>query len=182
MITTANNSLLHELRWGAQHAAPPIVQQAVHEAQVRNLTGVNIDFEPDNPMGAEDAQRYVLFLNGFAAALHAAGKRLSVDVASWNPIWNFTLLAESQVDVVHQMDTYCCNDNYTEWKRVLERSTAAFPDRLLSVGLITEQPQLSGANLTMRLNHLTTLGLSRAAYWKIPMPQSYWDAIAKWSK
>ncbi len=180
MITTASNALLLELLWGPHHASPPIVAEAVAEALAKNLTGFDIDFEPDDAMRDEDAARYVQFLDTFALALHKVGKRLSVDVASWNKFWNFTLLAGSRVDTIHQMDTYCCNDNFTEWQSVFERSANVISPRLLSVGLISEQPLLSQANLTMRLNYLTAHNINRAAYWKIPMPQAYWDAIAAW--
>jgi hypothetical protein len=180
MITTANNSLLLELFWGPDHASPPVLQQAVAVAVAKNLTGFDLDFEPDDDMREIDAVRYVRFLDMFAAALHAEGKRLSVDVASWNHLWNFTLLAGSRVDMIHQMDTYCCNDNFTEWQNVFARSAAVFPARMLSVGLITEMPQLDQANLTMRLKYLTAHNISSAAYWKLPMPQAYWDAIAAW--
>jgi hypothetical protein len=38
--------------------------------------------------------------------LHTNGLKLTVDVASWNHIWNWTLIAESQADRVITMTTY----------------------------------------------------------------------------
>ncbi len=178
MITAANNTLLTQLLWGSD--TPPIIADAVKVALQKNLTGFDIDFEPNDAMTDRDAERYVVFLNSFATSLHAAGKRLSVDVASWNGFWNFTRIATSRVDTVHQMDTYCCNDNFTAWKEHVERSAISFSAHTLSVGLIDEAPLLSQSLLAERLRFLSQKGLHQVAYWKIPMPQAYWNAMSTW--
>jgi hypothetical protein len=88
----------------------------VQEALKYNYSGFNIDFEPDNETTVLDAQKYAQFLQKFGKALQSAGKKLGVDVASWNRIWNFTLLgADSAIDTIHDMDTYDYGDDIQKW-------------------------------------------------------------------
>lgn len=103
MITTATIYKLREL-----FADPStFISDAVDAAVTYGYTGYNIDFEPEDggiillvcfsyvSSGTnDDAIAYVAFLNTFADALHAQGITITVDVASWNVFWNFTLLAE----------------------------------------------------------------------------------------
>jgi hypothetical protein len=49
--------------------------------------------------------------------LHAEGKKLGVDVASWNRIWNFSLIgSDTGIDFVYNMDTYDWGSNMTRWE------------------------------------------------------------------
>ena len=50
--------------------------------------------------------RYADFLTKFGDALHAHGKVLTVDVASWSHIWNYSAIAASSVDRMMVMSTY----------------------------------------------------------------------------
>jgi spore germination protein YaaH len=57
----------------------------VVSAVAEGFDAYNVDWEPTNPNISEaDAQAYAAFLTLFADAMHAAGKKLSVDVATWS--------------------------------------------------------------------------------------------------
>lgn len=56
----------------------------------------------------QDAENYVKFLNLFADELHKFNMKLTVDIATWNSLWNWTLLATSKVDKLCLMSTYTC--------------------------------------------------------------------------
>ncbi len=49
----------------------------IWSAVQNNFTGYDIDFEPDDAATDQDAQEYAKFLNLFADALHAHGKKNS---------------------------------------------------------------------------------------------------------
>jgi hypothetical protein len=53
-----------------------------------------------------DAKLYCVFLNFFANELHKHQLLLSVDVARWSKLWDFPLLAKTQVDRIVTMQTY----------------------------------------------------------------------------
>ena len=102
MITTVSNRYLEEL---LDLENPPIIAAALRAAEQRNLTGFDLDFEPNDATSEEMAQKYSVFLSRFTAALRANGLELTADIASWNTFWNFTVLANSTIDHLHQMDT-----------------------------------------------------------------------------
>jgi hypothetical protein len=62
------------------------------------LTGFNVDWEPTGSATADDAKSYAEFLTYFSDKLHAAGIKVTADVAGWNPIWDFNLLGKTSVD------------------------------------------------------------------------------------
>lgn len=55
---------------------------------------------------AQDAADYIVFLNKLADRLHQNSKRLTVDIANWNPVWDWSGLGKSKVDTVMLMSTY----------------------------------------------------------------------------
>ena len=78
----------------------------------RGFTGLNVDFEPTASAKEQDAIDYANFLTLFADRLHQHGKKLTVDVATWNLVWNWTLLSHSSVDKIMLMSTYTGNFTY----------------------------------------------------------------------
>ena len=97
------------------------VQTLVDLAQNLNISGWNMDFEPqsDNCQGvptgdAADAVLYAKWLAALRAALNPIGVRVTADVAMWSPAINqFAVLAPS-VDRLFDMDTYNA-DSLAQW-------------------------------------------------------------------
>ena len=53
---------------------------------------------------------YATFIHYFANRLHAEGFKLTVDIATWSPIWNYTLLNDTAADTFISMGTYTSSD------------------------------------------------------------------------
>ena len=47
----------------------------------------------------------------FADGLHANGIKLSVDVATWSVIWDYSSIAATSADIVISMGTYTSSDS-----------------------------------------------------------------------
>jgi len=84
----------------------PLMTAAILTAKQYGYMGYHIDFEPDNNVTAADSITYARFLDTFAQALHAEGFVLAADVATWSPLWNYTLLGQTSVDTIVTMETY----------------------------------------------------------------------------
>jgi len=60
------------------------LHDAVTTAVAQGFSSYNVDWEPSSGVITQtDAENYAVFLGKFADAMHAAGKKLSVDVATW---------------------------------------------------------------------------------------------------
>ena len=60
------------------------------------------------------------------------GAKLTVDFATWNPIWNLTALGETSVDHFMDMGTY--TDDPSAWSSQLKQALAAIPHDKLVIG------------------------------------------------
>ena len=75
-------------------------------------SGWNLDWEPTgNDITVEDGINYAKFIDAFAKNLHTQGQTLSVDVATWSPVWNYTAIGASKVDTIISMGTYTSDDS-----------------------------------------------------------------------
>jgi spore germination protein YaaH len=112
------------------------IQCAVSAAVSSKLNGYNVDFEPSSGI-LNLAPQYGTFLTNFANAMHAKGKTLSVDVASWDggALWNLTIEAQSSVNLVLTMTTY--DSSYSTFEQGLNAMLASVPIQKIAIGLIT---------------------------------------------
>jgi len=81
----------------------PFINQCIQQGTSLGLTGFNIDWEPTATATEQDALDYANFLTTLTNALQPKGLGVSVDVATWNTIWNYTALGQSTVDPVITM-------------------------------------------------------------------------------
>lgn len=158
----------------------PFMDAALQQALSLGYAGFNIDFEPENCVAtAQDAADYVDFLNHFADALHAAGKALTVDIASWSPLWDFSLLGKSRVDRLMLMDTYAGNN--TVWRNALQKALASIPASQLGIGLITINPNtnlpFSDSDLQLRFNAIQKSGVQAIGIWDAPVPKNWFPYL-----
>lgn len=174
------------LTWMRQaFAAPqPFIEACLAAARAADLTGFNVDWEPVSGSGAptptpQDAADYAAFLTTLADALHAESFQLSVDVATWSPIWNFTELAATHVDYVMTMGTYTDDDSV--WQQQLAYAVQTLPPGKLVVGLETVMAS-NGANyssseLALRFNAMAATGATQTAVWRMPVPDNWWPFL-----
>jgi hypothetical protein len=145
--------------------------------------GLNIDWEPTSGNGAptptaQDAADYAAFLDAFATAMHAAGVAVTVDVATWSPIWNLTAIGATAVDGVALMSTY--TDDWPTWQRVFAEAVAAVPAGKLVVGLETTRSDNSPyptPELAQRFAAIKAAGLRRVGVWRAPIPDNWWPFL-----
>jgi len=170
MITTAS---LRRLRTLFRNPTG-FVHDAVKAAVKHNYAGYNIDFEPDDQGNATDAAQFAVFLDLFAKALHAKGKTLSVDVAGWNAIWDFQLIAAVSVDKVITMDTYVKDD--AEFLTELNRAVQDIGIAKLGVGLECDV-NLTDSQVAYRFQAIQSVGALEIDIWQSPIASNFWSYL-----
>ena len=159
----------------------PFIQACVAAAKLQGLAGYNIDWEPqtgETPT-PKDAEDYASFLSTLSSAMHAAGLVVSVDVATWSPIWNISAIASSGVDLVVTMSTY--TDDWATWQRELAYFVSTVPAQKLVIGLETvrdsDNEPYTTAELAQRFNALSQAGVTQVAVWRSPIPANWWSFL-----
>lgn len=179
MITSANITKMRAL-----FATPDrFIAEAITAGQTRGYVGFNIDFEPGPNTTAADAGPYAQFLQTFGEQLAKANLLLSVDVASWSPLWgNFSLLSKvSSVSRFITMDTYC--GNFTTFERLFQKAVAAFGVEKVGIGLETVNPNtnvpFSDAEVQERFQMIIDGGIQFVGIWMTPLPANFIPWIQK---
>ncbi|KJE94515.1 hypothetical protein CAOG_05148 [Capsaspora owczarzaki ATCC 30864] len=158
----------------------PFIADLVFNLLKFNYTGVNVDIEPAGGIGTyQDAVAYAGFLDKLSRALHQHGLTVTVDIASWTPVWNFTLLAETSVDLFVTMDTYTYNQ--TAWTHLFQKALDAFGPHRLGAGIMTvnadnNQP-LSPADIKFRFDAIVAANVNVIGIWCMPIPDQFWPFI-----
>jgi len=157
----------------------PFIQAVVQELVANAFTGVNIDWEPTAGATPADAAAYADFLTTFSQSLHAVDKLLTVDVAGWNPLWDFKLLSASGADKLFDMSTYAAN--FTYFERALKRSTQEIAADKLGVGLMTttdDTTPYTEPALKLRFDLIKKYGtVQEIDIWDMPIPDVFWPHI-----
>jgi hypothetical protein len=153
----------------------PFIDQCVLAAAKYNYTGYNLDWEPTDNCSDQDGLDYATFINTFAKGLHEHGLRLSVDVAQWSPIWNYTAIAETSVDIVTSMGTYTATDE--SWDREFDALVENFGERA-AVGLETDVG-VTEQQLEDRFKKMQEEGIKEVDLWRLPVPAFWWPHITK---
>ncbi|KNC51385.1 uncharacterized protein AMSG_07567 [Thecamonas trahens ATCC 50062] len=169
------------IEWAREAAADPkpFVDAAMAAVAAGGFDGYNIDIEPLNGTHA-DAEGFNVFLNALADALHVHDKFLSVDVGTWTPFFNVSLLAKSRVDAIVLMGTY--TGNWTLFQKFVDEALAAgvMPERLV-IGLETVDPNTNKpfplAAVEQRLDYLRARNLRQLAIWDAPIPDAWWPLL-----
>jgi len=171
----------HLMHWMKELFANPMpfIELAVETAVANNYTGFNIDWEPTVPGTQKDAADYANFLSTFGDALHSKSKKLSVDVATWNTFWNFTLLSASSVDRIMDMSTY--DADFHEFGVQLEIATQQIGLKKLAAGLITydsiKKGPFTDKDLSERFNMLEKNQVQEIAIWDAPLQDNWWGHL-----
>jgi spore germination protein YaaH len=162
-------------------APEPFIAACLEAAAMQGLAGFNIDWEPQTgeaPTPA-DAADYAAFLGKFSSAMHAAGLVVSVDVATWSPIWDVPAIAASGVDLIATMSTYTAN--WTTWQAELAYFVSVVPAAHLVIGLETvrdsDNEPYTTAELAQRFGALAAAGASQVAIWRSPIPDNWWPFL-----
>lgn len=142
IATGAGNCSIATYRklWADKIVSP---QQLLTAALAANVTGWNIDLEPQanncqggpGPVGtAADAKLFASWLSAVREVLNPHGIRLTVDVASWSPVLDqFAILAPA-VDRLQNMETYN-GASQLQWEGYFDEFVSKIPVSAAGVGL-----------------------------------------------
>jgi len=167
--------------------AQQFFNNAIDLAKKNNFTGWNIDWEPEDGVRgpnatAQDGLDYAQFLDTFAKVLHAENIELTVDIASWSPLWDFEHLAATGVDRLCNMDTY--TGNFNLFKSKLSRSVKQIGFPLLGVGLeVLNENRNRAFNTTElyeRFELLYSVDAQEIDLWDMPMSDDMWNFVDTW--
>jgi hypothetical protein len=176
MITTVNIVKIGQLVKNPK----PFIDECVSVAVQRGYTGFDIDFEPNNAT-AELAKPYAEFLTLFANALQEKGKKLTVDIASWTPFWDFEALAVTTVDRIHTMDTYATKIETFQTR--LEKVLHYFKLEKLGVGLDWIDPKFTEDQVKARFDLIMKHDIKEIALWEMPpRDEFYWKYVDEFAK
>jgi len=197
----------------------PFISDLVNEISANSFSGVNMwvlcvlrsesrsttflcrDWEPTtSDVTPEDALAYAKFLDTLADAVHKVDAILTVDIAHWGAIWNFTALAGTSVDHFMTMGTY--TDDSVAWKKYVNNAVSTFSREQLvvgkscvctaadshyiykgrmSAGLETTKASngqpYSVKELQQRFDYLASLGVHSVGLWKAPVPATFWPLL-----
>jgi len=161
----------------------PFIDQVIRELKKRGFTGINVDWEPTVAGTAQDARDYANFLTTFANALHKENLKVGVDVATWNPVWNYTLLSLSSVDRIHLMATY--TGNWNSWQTAFKKALQEINIAKLGIGLETVNNANSSKPFTpeqmqQRFQMIMQHNIVEVDIWRTPIPADWWQFIDKW--
>ena len=171
MITTVNIPYLTQLLQ-SQETMDIFIQQAVKQIQSVNVTGYNIDFEPDrNDASTKLAPSFATFLNRFSDALHGVGKKLTVCIASWSYFWSWDLITKTRVDKVITMDTYATHSD--TFDHFFDKAIKNIPIDKLGLGLMYD-PSVNQTELERRIKVIEQAGISEIDVWMFQNTTSMW--------
>eukprot|EP01089_Gocevia_fonbrunei_P018820 TRINITY_DN6471_c0_g1_i2.p1 TRINITY_DN6471_c0_g1~~TRINITY_DN6471_c0_g1_i2.p1 ORF type:complete len:186 (-),score=38.77 TRINITY_DN6471_c0_g1_i2:73-630(-) len=157
----------------------PFINDCLEQIKKEGFTGYNVDFEPTVTATAKDATDYVHFLNTFADALHGIHKKLSVDIAGWNPLWDWGLLSKSRVDKLMIMSTY--TGDFATFKTNLLKATESFHRTHYAIGLESSndvtKKNYTNAELAERFDLLKLHNIEDIHIWDMPIPENFWPFV-----
>jgi len=110
-------------------------------------------------------------------------KKLSVDTATWNPIWDLDLIARTSVDKVISMSTYTAN--FTTFANRLNMLIQKVSLDKLGIGLEVASASdsskiLSPEDVKMRFDLIIKYGIKEIDIWRTPIPEFWWTELRRY--
>lgn len=163
-------------------APEPFIETLLEDLVRRNISGVNVDFEPTAAAAPQDAALYADFLSLLKNRLSSKGKIVTVAAGTWSSVWNFTLLAQALAPTTESsniagalmtMNTYTYSNPI--FQKQLQLSLAAFTPSNSSlgdlvVGLETWPDKFTEQELDFHFNMLALYKVCSVAIWDMPIP------------
>ena len=202
MVTTVQLDRMRELF----RNPTPFIDAAVRDTVANGIHGLNIDFEPDMRGTPEDAAAFCGFMRLLREQLWLRAQvSVSVDVASWNSIWNIHNLSAALGEPIRRynprthrfelipkgavatMNTYTYNN--TVFLQQFLAMYAIFNDPATRipranaanwmVGLETwlDRPSFTEADVMFRLEALRNMSVCSVTLWDTPLDAKWWKFL-----
>ena len=157
----------------------PFIESCITEAKKYHYTGYNLDWEPTDDVTAEDGDAYAAFIGTFADALHKHDLKLTADIATWSPIWNYSAIAATSVDMGISMGTYTSTD--TSFTSQLNTLVTNFGPGRSGVGMETVNAstvtRMSMDEVLWRFQQIKASGAVEIDLWRMPVPPLWWPLL-----
>lgn len=157
----------------------PFITSSIEEAKQFNYNGYNLDWEPTDDVTDEDGVEYAAFVTYFADKLHDYGLKLTVDIATWSPIWNYPLLAQTSADRFISMGTYTSTDS--SFTNQLDKLVDTFGPEKSGVGLEMVNASTGGRipldEVQWRFEQIAASRAVEVDIWRMPVPPLWWRSI-----
>lgn len=157
----------------------PFTDQVIDQILHLKLAGINIDLEPANSgdFTAEDGVAYANFLQTFSQQVHAQTSAIvQVCVATWSPLWNLTLIGQTEVDQVLTMSTY--TTDWVEFQKQFFFAIDSVPLSKLGIGIQTDLTDVQG--LQDRFDLIDKYQVNQVAIWSSPVPNNWLPIISSY--
>jgi len=156
----------------------PFFKQCVEAAKKDGFSGYNVDFEPTVEATPKDAVYYAAFLDLFARKMHEINVEVTVDIASWNKIWNWPLIGKTSVDKVLIMSTYVYN--FTTWEILFNDAVTQLPLHKIGIGLMNpDNGKLTDKELQERFDLIKKARINEVDIWAAPIVDNWWSFLEK---
>lgn len=158
----------------------PFISQCISEAKQYNYVGYNLDWEPTtDDVTDEDGVAYAQFITTFADELHRHGLLLTVDIATWSPIWNYDVLSKTSADRFISMGTYTSSDS--SFTKQLDLLVDTFGPEKSGVGLemvnASSSARIPLNEVQWRFAQIDESDATEVAIWRMPVPAGWWVFI-----
>ena len=157
----------------------PFLNSCVEEAIKYNYKGYNLDWEPTDNVTEQDGNDYAKFINIFANQLHQHDLKLSVDIATWSPIWNYDMIAKTNIDKAISMGTYTSTD--TSFTTQLDLLIDSFGIQYSGVGLETVNASTNGRiplnEVSYRFQEMKLRNVTEIDIRDMPIPPLWWPFL-----
>src|SRR5689334_13408042 len=123
--------------------------------------------------------------------MHSHSIVVSVDIATWTPLWDWPLLNTTNVDklmyveiyllIFRVMSTYAGASD--TWKKYFDLSLSQISPEKLGVGLESVNPNnnqpLTKAELEFRFSNIMNAPVEEVDIWCSPLEDNWWEFLAK---
>lgn len=160
----------------------PFINRCIEQAKLYKYTGYNLDWEPTAGCEDQDAIDYATFINTFAIELHNHGLLLTVDIASWSTIWNYTAISLTEVDRAISMGTYTSKDDsfITQLDILYDSFGSRSGVGLETVNASNEEELLPLNEVKWRFDSITAKKITEVDLWRSPVPDGWWEIISNY--
>lgn len=175
MIVSASGKLIY-LFTSNQYVMSLAINQMAEYAVIYNYTGYDIDWEPSSTNKTTGLQ-FDNFINQFSLVLNKFGKKLYVEVASWDPnFWNYTNMGRTNITSINIMDYDGYYSGSNSFTSCLQEGLNLIPSGKLSISLENVNPNtclnFTASQLRERFAALENDNIKFIGVWVMPFNTS----------